>query len=753
MTPQRAQAKARIEQLHTEINRHNYRYYSLDDPLIPDAEYDRLMRELQQLEQQFPEFITPDSPTQRVGAEPLASFGEVHHLLPMLSLENAFSDTELKEFDRRVRARLKTDEELIYAAEPKLDGLAISLRYEEGMLVQAATRGDGSRGEDVTLNVRTIRSVPLALLGSGWPAILEVRGEIYMPKSGFLALNERARQMGQKPFANPRNAAAGSLRQLDPCITATRPLAIYCYGFGEIEGGPLAPTHSESIGKIAAWGLRVSPELQTVKGAEGCAAYYRQIAERRDAFDYDIDGVVFKVDRYDLQARLGFVARAPRWAIAQKFPAEEAITQVKAVEFQVGRTGAITPVARLEPVFVGGATVSNATLHNMDEVVRKDVRAGDWVCVRRAGDVIPEVVRVIPERRPEGAERVVLPAQCPVCGSEVIKPEGEAVARCSGGLCCAAQRRESIKHFAARRMMDIEGLGEKLIGQLVESGLVHDLADLYQLKREQIAAMERMGERSAENLLQALEKSKQTTFARFLFALGIREVGEATAAALASHFKTLDALKQARLDDFIVVKGVKGIGEVTAKALCDYLESHPDLVVEGDFAHWLASLKIRGLNLEVAKRLAERFGSLDLLSAATADQLCYKRCSLIDGVGPVIAEHVVAFFHQPHNLEVIDRLIDAGIGWDKGEAEPSGQQPLSGLTFVLTGSLSRPRGEIKDQLQNLGARVAGSVSKKTSYLVAGDAAGSKLERAEELGVQVLDEAGLEALLQERQANG
>lgn len=753
MTLRKAEAKVRIAQLHSEINRHNYRYYALDDPLISDAEYDQLMRELQQLEQQFPELITPDSPTQRVGAKPLDRFGEVHHRLPMLSLENAFSDAELKEFDRRVRARLKTDEELIYAAEPKLDGLAISLRYEDGVLVQAATRGDGSRGEDVTLNVRTIPSIPLALLGSGWPAILEVRGEVYMPKSGFLALNERVHQAGQKPFANPRNAAAGSLRQLDPRITATRPLAIYCYGFGEIEGGPLASTHSKSIDRIAAWGLRVSPEIQTVKGADGCAAYYRQIAQRRDSFDYDIDGVVFKVDRYDLQARLGFVARAPRWAIAQKFPAEEAITRIKAVEFQVGRTGAITPVARLEPVFVGGATVSNATLHNMDEVVRKDVRAGDTVCVRRAGDVIPEVVRVILEKRPEGAERVLLPAQCPVCGSEVIKPEGEAVARCSGGLYCAAQRRESIKHFAARRMMDIEGLGEKLVDQLVESGLVHDLADLYQLKKEQLAGMERMGEKSADNLLQALEKSKQTTLARFLFALGIREVGEATAASLASHFKTLDAVKQARLSDFIIEKGVKGIGEVTAKAICDYLQSHPDLVVHGDFACWLASLKIRGLTLEVAKRLVEQFESLDQLSVATVDQLRYQRCSLVDGVGPVIAEHVVAFFHQPHNLEVIDRLIDAGIRWDEGEAElPDQQQPLSGLTFVLTGSLSRPRGEIKDQLQRLGAKVAGSVSKKTHYLVAGDAAGSKLEKAQQLGVQVLDEAGLEALLQERQAN-
>jgi len=746
MTQQEELVSARVAQLHAEINRHNYQYHVLDDPVIPDPEYDRLMRELQELESKFPDLITPDSPSQRVGAAPLDTFDEIHHQVAMLSLDNAFSDEEVIDFDRRVRDRLKTSEELIYAAEPKLDGLAINLRYENGVLIQAATRGDGSRGENVTLNVRTIPSVPLALLGDDWPAILEVRGEIYMPKSGFLALNERARQTEQKVFANPRNAAAGSLRQLDPRITATRPLAMYCYGFGEIDGGPLHRTHSGSIHRLTAWGLRISPELQTVKGAAGCATYYRQIAERRDSFDYDIDGVVFKVDDYNLQNRLGFVARAPRWAIAQKFPAEEAITQVKAVEFQVGRTGAITPVARLEPVFVGGVTVSNATLHNMDEVVRKDVRAGDMVYIRRAGDVIPEVVRVIEEKRQSCAKKVALPMRCPVCDSEVIKPEGEAVARCSGGLYCAAQRRESIKHFAARRMMDIEGLGDKLVDQLVDSGLVHNLADLYTLAPDQLAGMERMGEKSAENLLQALEKSKQTTFARFLFALGIREVGEATAVSLASHFKTLDALKRARLADFIVVKGVKGIGEVTAVAISDYLNTHTDLTVDGDLAYWLSCLKIRGITLEVAKRLAENFGSLRLLSDATVDQLRYERRSLVDGVGPVIAEHIVAFFHQAHNLEVIDKLLKAGVRWNELEDVQSDQQPLLGLTFVLTGSLGRPRGEIKDQLQGLGAKVSGSVSQKTSYVVAGDAAGSKLDKAQKLNIPILDEAGLEALL-------
>ncbi len=740
MTPEE-----RAQWLRAEINRHNYQYYVLDEPLIPDAEYDRLLRELQQLEARHPELITPDSPTQRVGAEPLDAFGEVRHRIPMLSLENAFSEEEVRDFDRRVRERLGAKEEIVYAAEPKLDGLAVSLRYEDGLLVQGATRGDGARGEDVTQNVRTIPSIPLGLLGDGWPRILEVRGEVYMPKSGFLALNERARRAGEKTFANPRNAAAGSLRQLDPRITAGRPLAFFCYGFGEIEGGPLADTHSDSMGRLTAWGLRISPELRRVKGAAGCADYYRRIAGRRDDFDYDIDGVVFKVDRYDQQERLGFVARAPRWAIARKFPAEEEITRVKAVEFQVGRTGAITPVARLEPVFVGGATVSNATLHNMDEIERKDVRVGDTVYVRRAGDVIPEVVRVITGRRPPDAKKVRLPARCPVCGAEIIKPEGEAVARCSGGLYCAAQRRESIKHFASRRAMDIEGLGDKLVDQLVERGIVHDPADLYSLTQEQLAGLERMGDKSAKNLLEALERSKKTTLARFLYALGIREVGEATAAALAAHFKTLDALKAARLDDFIVTGGIKGVGEVTANALCSFLASRPELEVEGDFATWLAGLKIRGLNPEVAGRIARAFGSLEALRAASPRELCHERRSLVEGVGPVIAEHIVAFFHQRHNIEVIDRLIEAGVTWDEEGAQP-GQRPLAGLTFVLTGSLSRPRQEIKDRLQALGARVAGSVSKKTDYVVAGEAAGSKLDKARQLGVKVLDEAGLEQLL-------
>ena len=662
--------RERVAWLRDEIDRHNYQYYVLDEPLVPDSEYDRLLRELQGLEHKYPELITPESPTQRVGAKPLAAFGEVQHRLPMLSLDNAFDEHELADFDRRVRERLGIEGEISYAAEPKLDGLAISLRYEDGLLMQAATRGDGSQGEEVTQNVRTIDTVPLRLLGQGWPRVLEVRGEIYIPKSGFNALNERARKAGEKAFANPRNAAAGSLRQLDPRITAKRPLAMYCYGFGEIEGGPLADTHSAAIKRLVAWGLRISPELQVLEGVEACLAYYHGIAERREGLDYDIDGVVFKVDAFAQQQQLGFVSRAPRWAIAQKFPAQEELTRVEAVEFQVGRTGAVTPVARLEPVFVGGVTVSNATLHNMDEVERKDVRVGDTVFVRRAGDVIPEVVRVIPERRPSQTEQITLPTSCPVCGSEVIKPEGEAVARCTGGLFCSAQRGASIKHFASRRAMDIEGLGDKLVDQLVEQGLVHDLADIYSLKKAQLAGLERMAEKSAQNLIDALEKSKQTSLERFLFALGVREVGEATARNLARHFGSLAAIEQAPVEEL----------------------------------------------------------------------------QTVSDVGPIVASHVAAFFRQSHNLEVIEKLQRAGIQWQEGAPVELPQHPLAGLTFVLTGTLSRPRDEIKAELLALGAKVSGSVSKKTSYVVAGEAAGSKLEKARSLGVEILDEAGLVQVL-------
>jgi DNA ligase (NAD+) len=670
MTVPRA-AGDRAQALREQIAFHNYRYYVLDDPLIPDSEYDRLMAELQALEAKHPELVTPDSPTQRVGAAPLAEFAEVRHRVPMLSLDNAFTEEDLAGFDRRVRERLGVEGEIAYAAEPKLDGLAVSIRYEGGALVQAATRGDGTVGEEVTQNVRTIPSVPLRLLGSGWPRVLEVRGEVYMPKRGFGALNARAREQGEKTFANPRNAAAGSLRQLDPRVTAARPLAMYCYGVGEIEGGDVAPTHSGTMRRLAQWGLRISPELATVSGARGCLDYYCQIGVRREGFDYDIDGVVFKVDELALQRQLGFVARAPRWAVAHKFPAQEELTVVEAIEFQVGRTGAVTPVARLRPVFVGGVTVSNATLHNMGEVERKDVRAGDTVFVRRAGDVIPEVVRVLPERRRAGAEPVRLPVVCPVCGSDVIKPEGEAVARCTGGLYCPAQRKEAVLHFASRRALDVEGLGEKLVDQLVDGALIHDPADLFALDLDRLAALERMGAKSAGNLLAALERSRHTTLARFLYALGIREVGEATAQALARQFGTLEAIEAA--DE-------------------EALEQTPD-------------------------------------------------------VGPVVASHIAAFFRQAHNREVIAKLRAAGITWE--ESRPvRGRQPLAGKTFVLTGALSRPRDAVKDELEALGAKVSGSVSKKTDYVVAGEDPGSKLAKAQELGVTVLDEAGLAALLAE-----
>ena len=662
-----ARLRAEAQRLRELIEHHNYQYYVLDQPEVPDSEYDRLFRALQQLEAEHPDLITPDSPTQRVGGVPLAAFEEVEHRIPMLSLENALTAEAMAEFDRRVRDRLKREDDVDYVAEPKLDGLAISVRYESGHLVQAATRGDGSRGENVTQNVRTIDAVPLRLRGRDWPAVLEVRGEIFMPKKGFVELNDRQRALGEKTFANPRNAAAGSLRQLDSKVTASRPLTMFCYGTGEVEGHPMSATHSGNMALLREWGLPVSPELRLVTGVQGCAAYYEEIGRRRASLPYEIDGVVFKVDSITDQQALGFVSRAPRWAVAQKYPAQEELTEVEAVEFQVGRTGAVTPVARLKPVFVGGVTVSNATLHNMDEVERKDVRVGDTVYVRRAGDVIPEVVRVLPERRPKGTKRVRLPKHCPVCGSDIERIEGEAVARCSGGLFCAAQRKESIKHFASRRALDIEGLGDKLIEQLVDNGLVDDPSDLFGLAAETLAGLERMGDKSAQNLVAALAKSRDTTLARFLYALGIREVGEATALALASHFGSLDGIRSA--DE-------------------EALQQTPD-------------------------------------------------------VGPVVARHVHTFFRQPHNLEVIARLRAAGVHWP--EAEPgtaaAAAQPLSGKTFVLTGTLSEPRDVVKQRLQALGAKVAGSVSKKTDFVVAGEDAGSAGRRV----VQHLMEAFTDGL--------
>ena len=654
-------AHQRARELHQQLHEHNYRYYTKDDPLISDAGYDQLLRELQALETKYPELISADSPTRRVGAAPLKEFGEVRHEVRMLSLDNSFTDEELADFDRRVRERLGEDE-VEYAAEPKLDGLAVSLLYQDGQLLRAATRGDGETGEDVTENVRTMSSVPLKLVGRGIPKTLEVRGEVYLSHAGFAALNQLAEAEGQKPFVNPRNAAAGSLRQLDSSITARRPLEMFCYGVGKVAGGTLANTHVEILAQLQRWHLRVYDDIQVVSGVEGCIAYYQRYQQQRQQLPFEIDGVVFKVNRLDQQDALGFVSRAPRWAIARKFPAEERESTVLGIDIQVGRTGALTPVARLEPVFVGGVTVTNATLHNADEIRRKDVRPGDRVIVRRAGDVIPEVVRVLKDKRNKGAKRFHMPSACPVCGSLVTRAEGETVARCSGGLFCPAQRKQAIKHFASRRAMDIEGLGNKLVDQLVEKGLVATASDLFQLSVAALAGLERMAEKSAVNLVAALDKSKATTLERFIFALGIREVGETT-----------------------------------------------------------------------AQTLAREFGELEPLMAADIEAL-----EAVRDIGPVVARHVVDFFAERHNRDVIEKLCKAGISWPATE-KPQ-QQPLAGKVFVLTGTLSMPRNELKQQLQLLGARVTGSVSKKTDYVVVGENPGSKRDQALQLGVTVLGEA-------------
>mgnify|MGYP001828601551 FL=1 len=665
----------KIESLREEIRYHNYRYHTLDDIEIPDAEYDRLMRELQQLEEEHPELVTPDSPTQRVGAEPGGALETVQHRVPMLSLDNVFSEEELLEFHRRVADKLEFEDgakDLVYAAEPKLDGAAVSLLYEDGVLVRAATRGDGTTGEDITHNVRTIQSIPLKLLGNGYPTTLEVRGEVFMPRAGFEAYNKKAREAGEKTFVNPRNAAAGSLRQLDPKLTAQRPLDMYVYSAGVVEGGQLPGRHSEIIAQLQEWGLKTCPERAVVKGVEGCLAYYRNIGEKRDSLPYDIDGVVYKVDSLAMQRELGFVARAPRWAVAHKFPAQEELTTVEGVEFQVGRTGAVTPVARLEPVFVGGVTVSNATLHNIDELHRKDVRVGDTVIIRRAGDVIPEVVSVVKSRRPAKTKRVQLPDRCPVCDSHVRREEGEAVARCTGGLFCKAQRVESLKHFVSRRAMDIEGLGAKLIEQLVEENRIQGPSDIFRLTKDELAERERMGEKSADNLVNAIEASKSTTLARFLYALGIREVGEATAASLADYFGNLPAIVSAKQEDLVKV---------------------PD-------------------------------------------------------VGPVVAQRIRDFLDEEHNLDVMTQLQELGVHWqdlDPSQVEEDGS--LTGKTFVITGTLPEmTRDDAKALIQKAGGKVTGSVSSKTSYLLAGEKAGSKLAKAESLGVEVIDLDGLRRLL-------
>jgi len=669
MTQPDSTTRDEVERLRAELDDANYRYYVLDDPRLTDADYDRRLRRLQELEADHPELASPDSPTQRVGAPPEAGFPEVVHAVPMLSLDNAFDEAELEAFVQRVAERLERDGEAIaFCCEPKLDGAAVSLVYENGRLASGATRGDGRTGEGITSNLRTLRSVPLRLRGEAPPDLLEVRGEVIMSHAGFEAMNERARAEETKVFANPRNAAAGSLRQLDPKVTASRPLEFTAYQVARVEPDPGETTHSALMARLGDFGLRTSSRLEVVQGAAGVIDYCRRLGEARDSLGYDIDGVVIKVDDLRLQRELGFVARAPRWAIAFKFPAQEQVTRLNDVEFQVGRTGAITPVARLEPVSVAGVTVANATLHNADEIARLGVRIGDSVAIRRAGDVIPQVVRVV-EAAAEARE-IVFPTRCPACGSQIERLEGEAVARCSGGLYCPAQRKEALKHFASRRALDIEGLGEKLIEALVEREWVTTPADLFRLEAERLAELPRMGRKSAENLVAALEKAKTTTLPRFIYALGIREVGEATAANLARHFGTLEALMAA---------------------------------------------------------------DIEALEA-------------VEDVGPVVAAHVHTFFRQPHNRETIDDLLACGLRWEE-EAVAERPQPLAGQTWVLTGTLeSMTRDQGKARLQALGAKVAGSVSKKTAGLVAGEAAGSKLEKAMQLGVPVLDEAAFLARL-------
>lgn len=655
-----AAIEKKIQRLRDELNEHNYRYYVLDAPTIPDADYDLMMRELQQLEAEHPETLTANSPSQRVGGKPLDKFTQVQHVVPMLSLDNVFNEEELQAFDKRVLQRLERDDAVEYNCEPKLDGVAVTLIYKQGELVTAATRGDGATGEDITANVRTIAAIPLQLRGDDYPELLEVRGEVYMTKAGFDELNEQS----ERQFANPRNAAAGSLRQLDSRITATRPLAFFTYGVGQLSVKQIADTQNGTLQQLKQWGFPLSDQVHVVKGVDACLDFYNAVQRERDDLPYEIDGVVYKVNSLDEQAELGFVSRAPRWAVAHKFPAQERMTTLNAIEFQVGRTGAVTPVARLEPVFVGGVTVSNATLHNFDEMQRKDVRVGDTVIIRRAGDVIPEVVSVVLEKRPKKSKAIPIPTNCPVCGADVMKAEGEAVARCMGGLYCRAQLCESIKHFVSRKAMDIDGLGDKLVELLVDEHIIEDVAGLYRLDGERLAALPRMGEKSAQNLLDAIEASKETTLARFLFALGIREVGEATARSLAQHFGDLKPLFKADMD-----------------ALQD-----------------------------------------------------------VSDVGPIVAAHIVGFFQQQHNVELIAELQRMGVHWPASEPRAQSQQTLAGNTYVITGTLeSMTRDEAKEKLLALGAKVSGSVSKKTTALIAGENAGSKLTKANELGTTILNE--------------
>lgn len=685
-----AETTTRIQQLREQLTVYSHQYYVLDAPSVPDAEYDRLYRELETIEREYPDSITADSPTQKVGAAPLASFSQVTHERPMLSLDNAMNEDELIDFNRKVRDRLKgtavagliDGHELEFACEPKLDGLAVSILYEDGQLVQAATRGDGSTGENITLNVRTINNVPLSLRGNDFPQRLEVRGEIYIPKAGFEKLNKDARENDGKVFANPRNAAAGSLRQLDSRITAKRPLEFCAYSIGVVSDDFTLPTkHDEILQRIKHWGLKINSDMAVVQGIQACVDYFAEMGRKRDGLDYDIDGIVFKINDLEIQQQLGFVARAPRWAIAAKFPAQEEMTLLEGVDFQVGRTGALTPVARLKAVHVAGVMVSNATLHNMDEIARLGVKVGDTVIIRRAGDVIPQVVSVVMDRRPDNAKDIIMPAQCPVCDSNVEKIAGEAVARCSGGLYCGAQRKEAIKHFSSRKALDVDGLGDKLVELLVDADLISSFDDLFHLQLEDVAKLERMAEKSAQNLLDALDAAKTTTLGRFLYALGIREVGVTTAQNLADYFGFLERIQQA------------------------------------DEAALLA----------------------------------------VPDVGEIVAKHLLAFFAETHNQSIIEQLQKAGMNWPESEpasAAENAELPLAGKVYVITGTLSEMgRDDAKQYLQALGGKVTGSVSAKTDCLVAGEKAGSKLAKAQSLGIDTLNEAEFIKLLRELGVQG
>lgn len=651
-----------VASLREALNEHNYRYYVLDEPSIPDAEYDRLFHHLKQLEEAHPELRSSDSPTQRVGAEPSSAFQQIKHKLPMLSLDNVFDEEGFSQFYQRIQERLALSQSPVFAVEPKLDGVALSIFYEQGKLIYAATRGDGITGEDITHNVRTIPSIPLRLLGDGFPDELEIRGEVFMPKAVFDKLNETAEKSGERRFVNPRNAASGSLRQLDPAITAKRGLRFCAYSIGYSARGDVPDNHYDVMQWIKRLGVPISQELRLCESEQACHQYYTDLAQRRAMLPYEIDGIVFKLNAFEQQQELGFVSRAPRWATAYKFPAQEAVTVLRDVEFQVGRTGAVTPVARLEPVFVGGVTVSNATLHNMDEIARLDLRIGDHVVVHRAGDVIPKVVRSVPERRPVSAKAIVLPAQCPVCGSPVEKLEEESIARCTGNLICSAQLKEAMKHFVSRKAFDIDGMGDKLVEQLIAKEMLADVADIFSLKCGDLKLLERMGEKSAENLISAIEAARRIDFARFIYALGIREVGETTSRTLASSFVSIDDLVAASEDELLALKDI----------------------------------------------------------------------------GPIVAKHIVHFFQAKNNRELIKHLLAAGVEIRYPDIQQA--QSLAGVTFVITGTLAQySRDEMKELLVSLGAKVSGSVSKKTDYLIAGEAAGSKLTKAQGLDIRVLSE--------------